>query len=178
MNNNQRGRPTGMPGTETTVTLYPQRLGVRMRNTIIRMLERGIIEGCWSSKSRQLAEALASKYGLSCSLTNSYRGLRVIGVTQTAAPLVAEIVQADWAAWLLEEPEYRNGYYQRQYSETMKSLKQVDGNFWVSLMYKESTSKVIEILIEHTTQEVRDKAMQVANMLRGTEPIHITTFRS
>lgn len=36
---NERGRATGMPGTKTTVTLYPQTLGVRMRNSIIRVPE-------------------------------------------------------------------------------------------------------------------------------------------
>ena len=47
MNNNERGRITGMPGTETTVTLHPQRLGTKMRNSAIRMLETRVLEGGW-----------------------------------------------------------------------------------------------------------------------------------
>jgi len=51
MNNNARGRITGIPGTETTVKLYPQRLGARMRNNIIRMLENRTLTGGWSAMS-------------------------------------------------------------------------------------------------------------------------------
>jgi hypothetical protein len=29
---------------------------------------------------------------------------------------------------------------------------------------------------EHTTQETKDKSKQVADMLRGTEPINLITF--
>lgn len=178
MNCNERGRLTGMAGTETTVTLHPQRLGVRMRNSIIRMLEARAITGGWTSQSRKLAEAIADKYGLQCSVSNSYRGVRVVGITEAAAPLVSELVHADWTAWILENPDYRRGYYQRSYDSTMESLKNCDGSFWVSLMHKETVSKVVAILSEHTTQEMKDKATHVANLLRGTEPIHIINFRS
>jgi hypothetical protein len=165
-----------MPGTTTTVTLYPQTLGARMRNSIIRMLEARTITGGWTSQSRKLAEAIADKHGLQCSVGNQYRGLRVVGISEAAAPLVSEIVNADWTAWLLENPEYRSGYYKGQYEATMTSLKRCDSSFWISLMHKESSSKVIEILAEHTTQEMKDKAKQVADLLRGTEPIHLITF--
>ena len=100
--NNERGRITGMPGTQTSVALHPQRLTARMRNSIIRMLENCTIEGGWSSQSRKLAEALADKYGLQCSVSNGYRGLRVVGITDAAAQEVTEIVHADWTAWRLE----------------------------------------------------------------------------
>lgn len=173
---NERGRITGMPGTQTSVTLYPQTLGVRMRNNIIRMLEARTIVGGWSSQSRKLAEAIAEKHGLQCSISNNYRGLRIVGISETAAPLVSEVVNADWTAWILENPSYREGYYRGQYDNTMESLKLLEGSFWTSIMHKETTSKVIEILAEHTTPEMKEKAQQVANMLRGTEPIHLITF--
>lgn len=175
-NCNERGRITGMPGTQTSVTLYPQTLGVRMRNSVIRMIESRAIVGGWTSQSRKLAVALADKYDLQCSAVNNYRGLRIIGISETAAPLVSEIVQADWVAWLLENPEYRTGYYRSQYEQTMRSLERCDSNFYCNLQCKDSNSKVIEILAEHTSLEKKDKAKQVADLLRGTEPIHLITF--
>ena len=174
--NNERGRITGMPGTQTSVALHPQRLTARMRNSIIRMLENCTIEGGWSSQSRKLAEALADKYGLQCSVSNGYRGLRVVGITDAAAQEVAEIVHADWTAWRLENTEYGRGYFNTQHEETMECLKRRESSFWVQLMYEETNRKVIEILAEHTTQEMKDKSKQVADLLRGTEPIHLITF--
>jgi hypothetical protein len=176
MNCNERGRITGMAGTETTVTLHPQRLGTRMRNNIIRMLESRVIEGGWSSQSRKIATALSEKYGLQVS-TNNWNGIHVIGITEEAAPLVADVVRADFAAYRLLGGGHR-GYYQDRYGESMEQIDFLDQNFFIILHDKGSISKIKEILAEHTTQEMKDKAKEVANLLRGTEPIHITTFRS
>jgi hypothetical protein len=176
MNNNERGRITGMPGTTTTVVLHPQRLGVRMRNSIIRMLENRALTGGWSSKSRQIATALVEKYGIQCS-NNDWNGLQIIGLSEAAAPSVAEIVHADWTAWILEHPEYRNGYYNDHHDRAMECISNLDNKFFVMMHDKESTRKVTEILAEHTSQELKDKAKHVADLLRGTEPIEITTFQ-
>jgi hypothetical protein len=176
MNNNARGRITGMPGTETTVKLYPQRLGVRMRNNIIRQLESRALTGGWSSKSRQIAQALAVKHGLQLS-ANNWNGIRVLGLTPQAAPHIKEIVHADWTAWMLEQPTYRNGYYRDQFENAMTCLDTVDQNFYITMHDKESIRKVVAILADHTSQELKDKSMQVANLLRGTEPIEIITFK-
>jgi hypothetical protein len=176
MKHNARGLITGMPGTETTVKLYPQRLGVRMRNSIIRMLENRVLNGGWSSKSRQIAQALAAKHHLQCGI-NNWNGLRVLGLSAEAAPLVLEVVHADWTAWVLEEPTYRTGYYKQQYDNAMASIKAADSNFYITMHDKESIRKVIAILTDHTSQELKDKSMQVANLLRGTEPIEIITFQ-
>ena len=177
MNNNERGRITGMPGTETTVTLHPQRLGTRMRNSVIRMLETRMLEGGWSSQSRKIAETLAANNGLQVS-TNNWNGIRVRGITREAADAVKELTRADYTAWILENPEYRNGYYRAQFDKAIDAIERLDSNFFVTMHNKESIRKVRETLAEHTTQEMKDKALQVANLLRGTEPIHIINFRS
>jgi hypothetical protein len=176
MNNNERGRITGIPGTETTVTLHPQRLGVRMRNSVIRMLENRVLEGGWSSNSRKIAQALAIKHGLQVG-SNNWNGLRVLGLTPQAAQPIKEIVHADWTAWVLEEPTYRTGYYRQQYDKAMESIDTIDQNFYVTMHDKDSIRKVIAILAEHTTQEMQDKSKAVADLLRGTEPIEIITFK-
>ncbi|WP_396190071.1 hypothetical protein [Flavobacterium sp.] len=177
MNLNERGRITGMPGTTTTVMLHPRRLGARMRNNIIRQLENRVITGGWQSKSAQLAKALAAKYGLQVS-NNHWNGMRILGITEGAGPLVAEIVRADYTAWILENPG--NGaspYYKDRVTQSIADANELNPDFFVSLHYDESVRKVTEILAEHTSQELKDKAKHVANMLRGTEPIEITTFQ-
>ena len=176
MNNNARGRVTGLPGTETTVQLYPQRLGVRMRNSIIRMIENRVIEGGWASKSRQIAEALSKQYNLQVGI-NNWNGVRIIGMSAKAAPLVRDVVNADWAAWVLEDSTYRHGYYRSCFDEALASIDRVDQNFYTYLHDKEAARKVVAILAEHTTQEVKDKSNTILDLLRGTEPIEIITFK-
>ena len=176
MNNNARGRITGMAGTETTVKLYPQRLGVRMRNSVIRMLENRAVLGGWSSQSAQIARALAAKHGLQVS-NQHWNGLHILGLSAHAAPLIKEVVHTDWIARLVEEPSYRNGYYKDRHIEAMAFIDAVNPDFYVTMHDKGLMRKVVEILAEHTTQELKDKSNQIADMLRGTEPIEIITFK-
>jgi hypothetical protein len=176
MNSFQRGRITGMPGTKTTVTLYPQTLSARMRNSVIRMIENHTIEGGWASKSKRIAQALSRQHGLQCGSTN-WNGLHILGLSAEAAPSVAEVVRADWTARLLGEPTYGNTYYKDQYEQAMVWIYNLHSDFHVTLHDDANRRKVIEILAEHTTQEMKDKTKQVADMLRGTEPIHLITFR-
>jgi hypothetical protein len=150
-----------------------------MRNSIIRMLENRVLTGGWSSKSRQIAEAISEKHGLQCGISN-WNGIRVLGLSHAAAPLLAETLHADWTAWLLENTSYNKGYYKgyyrTQYENSMALVNKVDQNFYMTMHDKDSIRKVIEILAAHTTQEMKDKAKQVADTLRGTEPIHLITF--
>jgi hypothetical protein len=177
MNSNERGRITGMPGTTTTVMLHPQRLGARMRNNIIRQLENRAITGGWQSKSAQLATALAAKYRLQVN-NKHWNGMRILGITEGAGPLVVEIVRADYAAWVLESPGHSaNHYYKDRTTQSIANAYKLNPDFFVSLHYDESIRKVTEILAEHTSQELKDKAKHVADLLRGTEPIEITTFQ-
>jgi hypothetical protein len=171
----ERGRITGMPGTKTTVTLYPQTLSVRMRNSVLRMIENRLITGGYASKARQIAEAMSEKYGLQVSTTN-YVGVRVIGMSAEAAPRVKELLQADWTALILERPEYRDGYYHSRHIQSMAAIDACEPNFFLSMHDNVTIRKVTEILAEHTTQKLRDRTKQVADMLRGTEPIQLITF--
>jgi len=121
-------------------------------------------------------EVWSAKHRLQCGI-NNWNGLRVLGLTPQAAPPIKEIVHADWTAWTLEEPTYRQGYYKEQYVNAMASLDTVEQNFYITMHDKESIRKVIAILADHTSQELKDRSMQVADMLRGTEPIEIITFQ-
>lgn len=173
--NNERGRITGMAGTDVSVTLHPQRLSARLRNSIIRMLENRVVEGGWASKARQIALAVAEKHGIQCS-NNHWNGMQVLGLSAEAAPRIREVVHADWTAYLLERPECRSGYYKDSYDKAMECIDACDQNFYMTMHDKGSIRKVVEILTEHTTQEMKDKSKRVADMLRGTEPIHLITF--
>jgi hypothetical protein len=176
MDNNERGRITGMPGTTTTVKLYPQRLGARMRNNIIRQLENRVITGGWRSNSARLASALAAKYGLQVS-NNHWNGMRILGITEGAGSLVAEIVRADYTAWMLENSDRPSHYYKDRATQSIADANELNPDFFVNFYYKDSIRKVTEILADHTSQELKDKAKHVADLLRGTEPIEIITFQ-
>ena len=119
--------------------------------------------------------AVAEKHGLQCGV-NNWNGIRVLGMSAEAAPRIREVVHADWAAFLLERPEYRRGYYKDSYDKAMECMDACDQNFYMTMHDTASIRKVVEILASHTTQEIKDKSKKVADLLRGTEPIHLITF--
>lgn len=174
MNNNERGRITGLPGTETVVTLYPDRLGTRMRNMVIRMLEQHIIVGGWASQSRQLVEALAATYELQISTVNNWNGIEIYGLNADSAPLIADVVRADYAAFALERGHV--SYFHDSYESTMVNINNLNSGFYIRLHDKEATRKVTEILAAHTSQKLRDKARKVADLIRGSDPINVIKF--
>jgi hypothetical protein len=147
-----------------------------MRNSIIRQLENRIIQGGWASNSAQIAKALAAKHGLQVS-NQHWNGLHILGLSAHAAPLIKEVVHTDWIARLVEEPSYRNGYYKDRHIEAMAYIDAVNPDFYVTMHDKGLIRKVVEILADHTSEELKDKSKQVADMLRGTEPIEIITFQ-
>lgn len=175
MNHNERGRVTGLPGTKTTVTLYPQTLSARVRNSVIRMVESRMVEGGWTSNSRKIAEALAEKYDLQVSV-NNWNGVRVKGFTGESAQQIKEIAQADWVAWLIENPDYGKGYYYSCHVQAIAHIEGASPEFFITMYDKENIRKVREILAEQTSQELKDRTQLVSNLLRGTEPITLTTF--
>ncbi len=176
-NSNARGRITGMAGTETTVKLDPTRLSAKMRNSVIRMIETMTVTGGWAAQSRRLAEVIIKNHTLPCTVTTS-RGIRVVGLTEEAAPRIREVVVADWAAFLLLNPSYRNGYYKNSYDREVDKIDELDQDFYIGLNDTDSIRKVAAILGEHITPETKARALRVADKLRGTEPIHIINFRN
>lgn len=177
MHANERGRLTGINGVESVLTLYPERLGPRIKKNVIKMLENAHITGGWASQSRQVAEALASKFSLSILQT------RWNGLTLYAQPVpdvrdkLIELVRADIASFILENPTYHRSYYTNLAQETVAHLTNGTAKY-VDFRNKEFSKQAVALINRDLPKHVVEKNKQVINLLNSNTPIHLTTLRS
>lgn len=177
MNANERGRLTGINGVESVLTLYPDRLGPRIKQAVIKMFENAHITGGWRSQSRQVAEALAEKYNLTILQT------RWNGITLYAQPpaevrdQLIEFVRADIALFVLENPTYHRSWYTQQAQTTIDEL--LAGTVkYIDFRSKVYTQQAITLINADLPKHARDQLRYVIGLLNSSEPIHLTTLRS
>ena len=177
MHANERGRLTGINGVESVLTLYPDRLGPRIKQAVIKMFENAHITGGWRSQSRQVAEALAEKYSLSILQT------RWNGLTLYAQPSpeirdqLIEFVQADIALFLLENPTYHRSWYSQQAQTTIEELR--GGTIkYIDFRSTQYTKQAIALINAELPKHVIEQNQHVIDILNSNTPVHLTTLRS
>lgn len=177
MQSNERGRLTGINGVESVLTLYPDRLGPRIKKSVIRMLENAHITGGWSSQSRQVAEALADRFSLSV-LQTRWQGLTLYAQPRPEIrDQLIELVQADIAAFLLENPGYHTSYYANAAQEAVAQLKKGNAKY-IDFRCREFNKRAIALINAELPKHVLEQNQHVIDLLNNNTPIRITTIRS
>ena len=177
MHANERGRLTGINGVESVLTLYPERLGPRIKKSVIKMLENAHITGGWSSKSRQVAEALASKYNLSV-LQTRWNGLTIYAQpTPEARDKLIEFVKADIALFLLENPNYHRSWYTQNAQDMIDNLIAGKAKY-IDFRGKEYTQQAVSLINADLPKHAIEQNQHVIDILNSNTPIHLTTLRS
>jgi hypothetical protein len=177
MHSNERGRLTGIAGMESVLTLHPDRISPRIKNSVIKMLQNAHITGGWQSQSRQVAEQLAETFQLTV-LQTRWNGLTLYAQpTAEVRDQLIEFVKADIALFLLENPSYHRSYYTNAAQETIESLQKGTIKY-IDFRGKEYTQQAIALINQNLPEEVKQANQKVIDLLKGGAPIHITTIRS
>jgi hypothetical protein len=174
---NERGRITGIAGMESVLTLHPDRIGPRIKNSVIKMLQNAHITGGWKSQSRQVAEQLAETFQLSV-LQTRWNGLTLYAQpTAEVRDQLIEFVRADIAAFLLEHPDYHRSYYTNSARATVESLQNGTAKY-LDFRGTEYTKQAIALINQDLPEEFKQANQKVIDLLNGSKPIYITTIRS
>lgn len=177
MHANERGRLTGINGVESVLTLYPERLGPRIKKSVIKMLENAHITGGWQSQSRQVAEALAEKFNLNV-LQTRWQGLTLYAQpTPEIRDKLIELVQADISVFLLENPNYHHSYYSNAAKETIAQLQKGNAKY-IDFRNKEFSKQAIALINKELPEHVIAQNKRVIDILNNNTPVHLTTLRS
>jgi len=177
MHANERGRLTGINGVESVLTLYPDRLGPRIKQAVIKMLENAHITGGWRSQSRQVAEALAEKYNLSI-LQTRWNGLTLFAQpTPEVRDQLIELVKADIALFLLDNPNYHRSWYTQQAQTTISELE-AGSIKYIDFRTRDYTKQAIALINQELPKHIIEQNQRVIALLKGSDPIHLTTIRS
>lgn len=177
MNSFERGRLTGVPGVESKLTWHPDRVSVRLRNSVVRMLRQAHITGSWSSKSRQLAELLCEHYELSIVQTR-YHGVRLFcQPTPAVRDELISLIRADMSAFLLSNEAHHTKYYRDQAAEYIDSLERGTASY-IDFRSKEFSKQAIALINTTISAEDRKKIDEVIAVIESNTPIHFATLRS
>ena len=163
-------------GMRTTIVLDPNQVTPRVKNSIKKQLRNGAITMGWASQAAKIAERIVEKFELPVS-RNHHRGVGVGHITMNAKRRLREIVEADWAAMLLEAPGYQNNhYYKTRKTEVLADLsRESSADFYISFFDNAFAVQAQAVLAESLTDDDRAKIEYAIALLDSNEPIHITT---
>lgn len=167
-------------GVQSSVKLDPKQITKRIKNKLVKWLDAALIEGGYQSEARKIGVLLAEKYDLPVAAT-TYHGLLVQSPSPEAAKQLAELLTADWLAFILEHPRYNSeGSWQRKgYNDTLDWLNnKPTGKHLMTLRDEDFRKQAAEIVRNHLDDDGRAKVQQAIEVLLGTEPIDLLTYAS
>lgn len=124
-------------GVVAAIHLDPKRLTVRIRNGAKRMLQNACISGGYQSQTAKVAELLSREFELGIERSST---LSVTTADKGAREAVAQIREADIAAFVLRESGSTSAPYRQQYVKNHQDRAAND----VRLL--RTTSKPMELL--------------------------------
>lgn len=161
----------------TNIAIDPNKITVRIKNKLIKWLETGYLDGGYRSEARKIGEMLAQKFNLPTTAT-TWRGLHARITNKQMGRELSELLQADWAAEVLERPHIARSWYAGKYDEALDACERADGvDFHIYLHNKEFRQPMVDVLAKHITDDERAALQLAIDAIKGTEPIHCFTYQ-
>lgn len=161
-------RITTLPGVKTVATLYPDKLGTKLKGTLIEALHSDASKFGWSSKSRQLFDALRMTYGIAtCHATGS----RIFGwhFPPTVKKLTKELAVAGFTAKRLRGEV--NIWMRENFEKELASLER--GSVYINLQYDDAANKVLKAFAKWRAKDTiqRQRIDELIAHLENNTPI-------
>ena len=174
----ERGRLTGIQGMESVLTLKPENMGPRVKKSVIRMLDEAHITGGWYSRARKITELIVEQFGLNV-IQTTWRTLTLhTQPTEDTRDQLIGLIQADLAAFILENPEYTGGsWFANQANKTIEELK--DGTAkQIEFRCEDFAKEAVKVFNGELPESYKQEIKQIIELLTNNTPIHVTTLRS
>ena len=165
-------RAANTMGVVTTVHIDPTKISKIIKNKLIRWLKDGYLEGGYRSEARKLGDMLVDKFELD-SVKYTWRGISVVSPTPELRGKLLELLDADWAAYILEHPEANRGWYMDNYRTSRKQLANGSREVYMNFHNKEFRRAAAGLINDFCNPDRGKKVKEVVDALNGTEPIHI-----
>jgi hypothetical protein len=161
---------------KTTIVLDPTQITVRVKNSVKKQLRSGFITTGWRSHAGKIAEAITQKFELPVSRV-WWRGLQVNNPCKDTRQFLLGLVEADWAAEILERPYLSNNkYYRERFAEQTSNLRGANASFHLTFHDRAYADEAREYLGRTLSAAQREQIEKAIDVLDNTDPIHITTY--
>ena len=164
-------------GMKCTIVLDPTQITTRVKNSVKKQLRQGRITGGWRSNAAKIADQIVEKFQLNVT-RDTWRGVQISNPTREQRERLTELVNADWAATLLDEPQYQHIPYYRDRNKTMlRELQSNNKKFHLTFHDSTFTERARTIMAEGMTAKDRELIEKAIDLLDGNHEIHITTYQ-
>lgn len=168
-------RTVKIMGMQTTVKLDPTKVTVRVKNNVKRMLRMGRIQG--NGDAANIADQIRKKFALPVT-RDWWRGMEIGTVSVDTKHLLRGIMEADWAAQILDSPGYNaHPYYRERHAEAILNLKSPGAkNFNLAFHDRAFYEQAANVMAASMTERDKKVIEDAIVYLDGTELIYITTY--
>lgn len=164
-------------GMKTTIVLDPKQITTRVKNSVKKQLRQGRITGGWRSNAAKIAEHITEKFDLNV-VRDTWRGVQINNATREQRERLTGLVNADWAATLLDEPQYQHIPYYRDRNKAMLiDLRSSNKKFHLTFHDSTFTEQARAIMAEGMTAKDKELIEKAIEALDDNHEIHITTYQ-
>lgn len=173
----QASRMLTTAGVSAEIKFDPTKITNRLRKSIQRQVESGVITGGSSSHASRLAKYLCKKFNLRYSDYGWY-GVRLPTVAVEYREKFVELIQADLAAYLLDGDHHQGGRWDKD--NAANSIKRIRLGIDTDVRTHSSIfqKKLQALILETRTPDELEKANQVSAMLDACNPITLNQYNS
>jgi hypothetical protein len=159
-------------GFSADIYFNPSEITNRLKKSIQRQITNCAITGGYSSQAARIARHLMDEYGVPYSRTH-WSGLHLHFVAEESQRKAVEIVQADIAAYLLDNASYNASYEKKSAADNIRSI-QAGVKVYVRLHSRVYADQLLALMTESMTPVIKEKAAALAARLEDPTPIKIT----
>lgn len=163
-------------GISADIKFDPTKVTTRLRKSIQRQVASGVLTGGYSSHATRVAKYICRQFNIRYT-DRTWYGLRVPYVPVEYREKFVELLQADLAAYLLDNDTY---HPQWEKDKTAENIKQIRAGFSVDVRThsKEYKEKLGILISETRTPEEIKHAADIAAMLDAGHPITINQYNT
>lgn len=159
-------------GCTAQIHFNPSSITNRLKKSIQRQITSCAITGGYSSHAARIAKQLMSQSDIPYS-DGHWSSVQVQLMTEEHQNKAVAIVQADLAAYLLEDRAYNSQYEKNRAARSIESIK-TGQSCWVGVNSREASNQLLQLMAESLTPEIKAKAKELADRLDDPTPIKLT----
>ncbi len=172
----QASRMLTTAGVSAHIQFDPTKITNRLKKSIQRQVANGVLTGGYSSHATRIAKYLCKQFSVKYT-DNSWYGIRVPAMPVDHREKFVELVQADLAAYLLDNDTYNPQWDKDMANKAISSIR-AGSDTDVRTHSKEYREKLAMLIAKTRTPEEIKKAADIAAMLDAGLPITINQYNA
>lgn len=163
-------------GISADIKFDPTQVTTRLRNSIRKQVESGVMTGGWSSHASRIAKILCNQFGVKYT-DKTWYGVRIPVVSKEYREQFIELVQADIAAYILDDDAPYNHTWEKEHAEQSVQHIKTGRETNVRTHSQHYQEKLRDLIMTTRTPRELAHAKEVAAMIDAGQPITITNVK-